>query len=161
LATLFLLPAALVTLFSGQFDALASKEWLCLCWLANPVLWVGLRLLARGRPRGAAAAGAVALPLALAFLLTEPSDLRAGYYAWAGSMALLLLAGLAGARAGPVRRLPDAGPMFAARRTAPGEGVQLPTDSLRPPPCVPPRHLRSVKEGRRLPGVFRWASGWS
>src|SRR5207237_8839198 len=101
--TLLLLPAVpfalLGSLLGGPLAGhVGAKDLgLYLPWLANPALWVGLRSLARGRPRRAAAAGAVALPLALAFLLSEPGDLRAGYHAWVGSMALLLVAGLVGA----------------------------------------------------------------
>jgi hypothetical protein len=137
--TLLLLPAAPFILLGGLLGdptgSVGAKDLgLYLPWLANPALWAGLWSLGRGRPRRAAAAGAVALPLSLAFLLTEPTDLRAGYFAWVGSMALLLLAGLAVERAGPVRRLPDAGPKFAARPPAPDQGqhVRLPADSLRP-----------------------------
>ena len=123
-ASLLLLPAALLSLPGSLLGGHPAEDLgLYLPWLANPALWVGLRSLARGRPRRAAAAGAVALPLALAFLLTEPGDLRAGYYAWAGSMALLLVAGLVGASGEEggvdVRRLPDAGPKFAAARRPP------------------------------------------
>ncbi len=135
------LPSALPAgLLGGRAaDLMGGKDLgLCLPWLATPALWFGLLFLALGRPRRAAAAGPVALPLALAFLLADTGVLRAGYYAWAGSMALLLVAGLAGALRegdGPVR-LPDAGPKFGEHRPAAGHehGVRRPDDSLQPLP---------------------------
>jgi hypothetical protein len=142
-----LLPAALPGLVSGLFGGASAGHvtakdlGVFLPWLANPALWVGLWALARGRPRLAAAAGAVALPLALAFLLTEPSDLRAGYYAWAGSMALLLAAGLNG-----------------ASREDDGPGPCSRTAGVQSPPVTPSKRTTASRPARRCSCWTRCAS---
>jgi hypothetical protein len=148
-ASLIVLPASLVNLLGSlpgsllgdaPFRGLSARDLgMFVPWLANPALWVGMIALFRGRPRRAAAAGAVALPLALAFLLAKDSGdhLQAGYYAWAGSMVLLPVAGLAGALTGggPVR-LQDAAPKFGESEPLRGQGsgIQRPADTLQPPP---------------------------
>jgi hypothetical protein len=62
-------------------------------WLANPVFWFGLSRLCQGRYHSAGTAGLVALVLALSesWLCGR---LDVGYFLWAGSMAVLALAGL-------------------------------------------------------------------
>ena len=62
-------------------------------WAANPVFWFGLSRLSQGRYHAAGAAGLVALLLALSESWLC-GNLEAGYFVWAGSMAVLALAGL-------------------------------------------------------------------
>ena len=65
-------------------------------WLANPVFWLGLILLAAYRPLGAAICGAIAVLLALTGLQPVESQeiLLVGYYVWLTSIGLLFLAGV-------------------------------------------------------------------
>ncbi len=68
-------------------------------WLPNPLLWVGIFFLARGRPGGAAWLGLVALAAGLGCTFDADqlrfnfSDCRVGYYCWLASMALVAGAG--------------------------------------------------------------------
>jgi hypothetical protein len=62
-------------------------------WDANPVFWVGCFFLARGWGWAAASMGVVALALG-GYILQDPRGLLIGYYAWLGSFALLMVAGL-------------------------------------------------------------------
>jgi hypothetical protein len=65
-------------------------------WLANPVFWLGLVMLSRREYRSASHAGMIALVLALSECWMFSGELKAGYYVWAGSMAVLALVGLFG-----------------------------------------------------------------
>jgi hypothetical protein len=65
-------------------------------WVANPLFWYGLVSLFRRRNRAAGKAGLVALLLALSECWMFHGQLAAGYFVWAGSMALLALAGWLG-----------------------------------------------------------------
>jgi hypothetical protein len=63
-------------------------------WLANPLLWVGLRCLWTGNIAAARSCGLIATALAAAFLLLplgELGHLGIGYWTWLASMVLLLL----------------------------------------------------------------------
>jgi hypothetical protein len=76
-------------------DDLQAIVW----WLPNPLMWVGIALLAIGRPGSAAFTGLLALAgaLSVAFdtdaLRFDFKDLREGYYCWLGSMAFVTMAG--------------------------------------------------------------------
>ena len=59
LAALYYLPIAVLGFIVGRSPI--SFASVCLSWLANPVLWIGLILLAEERWHGAARAGLVAL----------------------------------------------------------------------------------------------------
>ncbi len=67
----------------------------CVAWLANPVLWVGMILVAWRRYGSGCMAGAMAVALAMPIWL-EIDEVYAGYYLWVLSMALLMLAAGAG-----------------------------------------------------------------
>ena len=96
LAALYYLPIAVLGCILGRSPL--SFASVCLSWLANPVLWVGLMLLAKERWQGAARAGLVAALLASTPLLTQDylHGLRIGYFAWLASMILLIAMSLAG-----------------------------------------------------------------
>jgi hypothetical protein len=71
------------------------------CWTANFFLWMGLLLLAVRRWAFSAAAGGIALLLALSYplhatLAGRSDSLLAGYWLWLGSMAALAGGGLVG-----------------------------------------------------------------
>jgi hypothetical protein len=69
-------------------------------WLANPSFLTALILAASGRWRLAALPALAAIGLALlwpAWIFEGLGHYLAGYYAWAGSMALLALTSLGGA----------------------------------------------------------------
>lgn len=69
-------------------------------FLPNPLLWIGILLLARKRWRSATAAGALALGLGLVWIvdpdqkMVDLQGLHVGYYCWLASMAALLGTGL-------------------------------------------------------------------
>ena len=65
-------------------------------WLANPFFWSGLAGLCRGEYRAARKAGLAGLVLALSECWLFSKGLRVGYFTWAGSMALLAVAGWCG-----------------------------------------------------------------
>jgi hypothetical protein len=96
LAALYYLPIAVLGFIVGRSPI--SFASVCLSWLANPVLWVGLILLAKGRWHGAARVGLVAALLASIPLLTQDyhHGLRIGYFAWLASMILLIALSPAG-----------------------------------------------------------------
>jgi hypothetical protein len=83
-------------------------------WLANPLFWSGLAGLCRGEYRSAWKAGLTGFILALSECWLFAKGLRVGYFAWAGSMALLAVAGWCGQRRQP---------SFEAERT--GEGALI------------------------------------
>jgi hypothetical protein len=88
-------------------------------WGANPALWFGLALLAQGKFRSARKAGVLALVLALSECWLFYRELRVGYFAWVGSMALLAVAGWRGARHEPPREL------FLPRLRSTGEAGRI------------------------------------
>jgi hypothetical protein len=65
-------------------------------WAANPVFWSGLAHLYLGQYRSARNAGLAALFLSLSQAWMVYRELRVGYFAWVGSMALLAVAGFCG-----------------------------------------------------------------
>jgi len=79
-------------------------------WFANIAIWIGIFLLARGRPLLAATAGLVALGLGSMYLsiladhsLVSPQSFSVGYFCWLGSAVLLTGAGLGLRLFGPGR----------------------------------------------------------
>src|SRR5262245_17160718 len=94
-------------------------------WLANVFLWIGLTRLSQGRSRSAGVTGLMALLLALSAVLVCGDRVGAGYFLWAGSMAVLATVGLVRERKRcPSRRLIGEGSRitsrFTARRISPG-----------------------------------------
>jgi hypothetical protein len=80
--------AFIVTLTGLRFEGQGSS--FSPVWLANPVLWIGVLLLATGRAGAAGIAGVVAVLLALLPMLHGSEEhLLIGYYAWLLSMAVL------------------------------------------------------------------------
>jgi hypothetical protein len=74
-------------------------------WFANPVLWAGCWLLAGQRGVLASLAGLAAVSLGLTEVVPDllsldrdghRTELLVGYWAWLGSMELLVIAGLSG-----------------------------------------------------------------
>jgi hypothetical protein len=96
IAALYYLPISVLGCIVGRSSI--SFASVCLSWLANPVLWVGLMLLAKERWQEAARAGLVAALLASNPLLTQDylHGLGIGYFAWLASMILLIAMSLAG-----------------------------------------------------------------
>ena len=74
--------------FEAWCDDTIGRE--LLGWLPNPLLWTGLALLCCGRNWGAAVLGLAGLVAGAGAWLTL-GDLHVGYYAWLGSMALLMV----------------------------------------------------------------------
>lgn len=74
---------AFLALGQEYFGGLASF----LVWLANPAFWIGVVLLATGRPTAALVASCAALLLGCSFVFGPL--ILVGYYVWLGSMALL------------------------------------------------------------------------
>jgi hypothetical protein len=99
-------------------------------WLANPVFWSGLTLLSQGKYASAGKTGLLALVLALSECWLF-NDLRVGYYAWVGSIALLAAAGWWGSC--------DAG-----LSTSQGVSVRPPASRPASRRAVPPAGLRGV-----------------
>jgi hypothetical protein len=83
-------------------------------WAANPVFWCGLAYLSAGRYRSAGKAGLAALLLALSESWMFWGELEIGYWIWAGSMAVLAVAGL---YAGGTERRPQCWPALPGWRT--------------------------------------------
>lgn len=76
--------------------AQTQGEWTgAVAWFANPAIWLAIVLLALGKHLYAGFSAAIALSLASYMMLHEHWGLLApcpGYWCWAGSAALLLLA---------------------------------------------------------------------
>lgn len=71
-------------------------------WLANPLMWVGMALLASGKWKAATAAGLVAVILGLTALpawLSSGDFPRMGYVLWVLSIAALAVTGYVGSLA--------------------------------------------------------------
>ena len=96
-------------LSAGPFDLAAIYGFSCALtgwmdypfgWLANPLIWVGVILLACGRPGFAAGCGLLAIGPVVQWSLEWDRQglshmLRAGYYLWVSSVGVLV-AGSAG-----------------------------------------------------------------
>jgi hypothetical protein len=82
-------------------------------WAANPAFWSGLAHLYQGQYRSARNAGLAALLLSLSQSWMVYRELRVGYLAWVGSMALLAVAGWCG----QLGRMSAQGPKSAGEAT--------------------------------------------
>jgi hypothetical protein len=90
-------------------------------WAANPVFCFGLAYLSAGRYRSAARAGLAAVLLALSESWMFWGELDVGYWIWAGSMAVLAVAGLCAS--GMESRMPS-WPGLSGRRMV-GEAARI------------------------------------
>src|SRR5262249_10922754 len=86
--------------FLDYWDPLDSQWWsLGAPWLAHPVIWVGMILMAAGCWRGTAITGGCALILALLPITQFEARIgtHVGYWAWTGCAAILFGCGVTGA----------------------------------------------------------------
>jgi hypothetical protein len=110
-------------------------------WAANLALWLGLAELSLGRYRRAGLAGLVALVLVASECWLFVGELRAGFFAWVGSMVLLALVGLCGAEQNRPRWPVQVGTNFA------GEASRIASRFPAVAPC--PRSLIGPAACRR------------